>query len=208
MTAGYSHVHANNPMPHEFASLQELLGHISRTAHHRKRVSLNLILRAVGRRSFAPLLLLVGITLFSPLSGVPGVPTLMAILILLTTMQLLLRRQHFWLPQWLLRRSISKKKLQRALQWLQKPSQVIDRWLHPRLVFLVRRTGTFFIALICTAIALALPIMEFVPFSATIAGAALTAFGLALIAHDGLLAILAFSFTALALGTFVYGILG
>ncbi|WP_193165519.1 exopolysaccharide biosynthesis protein [Microbulbifer hainanensis] len=195
-------------MPYEFASLQELLEHISQTAYHRKRVSLNLVLRAVGRRSFAPLLLLVGIILFSPLSGIPGVPTTMALLVLLTTVQLLLRRQHFWLPQWLLRRSISKEKLQRALQWLQKPSQVVDQWLQPRLVFLVRRTGTFFIALICTAIALALPLMEFVPFSATIAGVALTAFGLALIAHDGLLAIMAFSFTALALGTIAYGILG
>lgn len=43
--------------------------------------------------------------------------------------------------------------------------------------------------------------MEVVPCSANLAGAALTAFGLALIAHDGLLALIAFAFTA---GTAVY----
>jgi hypothetical protein len=46
--------------------------------------------------------------------------------------------------------------------------------------------------------------MEFVPFSANIAGAALTAFGLALIAHDGLLALLAFVLTAMIVALGVY----
>lgn len=49
--------------------------------------------------------------------------------------------------------------------------------------------------------------MEFVPFSATGAGAALTAFGLALIAHDGLLALIAFLFTALTFGVVIYALL-
>ena len=45
-----------------------------------------------------------------------------------------------------------------------------------------------------------MPLMELVPFSATTAGVALAAFGLAVIAHDGLLALLAFLATAIALG--------
>ncbi|MFC6979943.1 exopolysaccharide biosynthesis protein [Microbulbifer taiwanensis] len=174
--------------------------HISKTAKRRKRVSLDLVVRAVGRRSFAPLLLLVGIILFSPLSGIPGVPTIMGLLVLLTAVQLLLGRSHFWLPQWLLRRSISKGKLIRALHWLQKPARFIDRWLRPRLEFLVGRAGTYVIAAICAVIALALPAMEIVPFSATTAGMALTALGLALVAHDGVLALFAFVVTAFVFG--------
>jgi hypothetical protein len=45
-------------------------------------------------------------------------------------------------------------------------------------------------------IALAIPPMELVPFAATIAGAALTAFALSLIADDGLLMLIALGFTA------------
>jgi hypothetical protein len=50
---------------------------------------------------------------------------------------------------------------------------------------LTRDAGTYVIAIACLAIAAAMPPMEVVPFSANGAGAALTAFGLALIAHDG-----------------------
>lgn len=191
----------------EFASLHQLLDHIARTAERQERVSLDMVVRAVGQRSFAPLLLLVGIILFSPISGIPGVPTLMAILVLLVAVQLLLGRRHFWLPQWMLKRSISEKKLLKALDWLRRPARFIDRWLQPRMVFLVRRTGTYAIAAICAVIALGLPAMEIIPFSATTAGLALTAFGLALVTHDGLLAVLAFLFTALLAMVIVLGLM-
>ena len=52
-----------------------------------------------------------------------------------------------------------------------------------------------------------MPAMEFVPFSANIAGAAFTAFGLALIAYDGRLALLAFVFTAMIVALGVYYLL-
>ncbi|MCW8127906.1 exopolysaccharide biosynthesis protein [Microbulbifer halophilus] len=195
-------------MSPEFTSLSQLLEHIAKTAKRRQRVSLDLVVREVGQRSFAPLLLLVGIILFSPLSGIPGVPTLMAILVLLVAVQLLLGRQHFWLPQWMLKRSVPERKLLKALDWLYGPARFIDRWLRPRLTFLVRRTGTYVIAAICAVIALALPAMEIIPFSATTAGLALTAFGLALVTHDGLLAVLAFVFTGLLVMMVLLGLLG
>lgn len=194
-------------MPREFTNLTQLLDHIAKIAQRRKRVSLDLVVQAVGQRSFAPLLLLVGIILFSPLSGIPGLPTTMAVLVLLTAAQLLLGRSHFWLPQWVLRRSISKDKLNRALGWLQRPARLIDRWLQPRLVFLVGRAGTYVIAIICALIALALPAMELVPLSATTAGVALTAFGLSLVAHDGALALFAFAITAFVVGLIVGALL-
>jgi hypothetical protein len=49
--------------------------------------------------------------------------------------------------------------------------------------------------------------MDFVPFSATGGGAALTAFGLAVIAHDGVLAALAFAITATVLGVVIVHLL-
>ncbi|MDX1456376.1 MAG: exopolysaccharide biosynthesis protein [Marinobacter sp.] len=189
----------------EFSSLQQLLDHIANTSLQQRKVSLELVIRAVGQRSFAPLLLVVGIILFSPLSGIPGVPSLMAILVLLVAIQLLLGRQHFWLPQWMLNRSISEKQLLRALAKLHKPAQFIDRWLQPRLNLLVQRTGTYVIAAVCAVIALALPAMEIIPFSATTAGLALTGFGLALMAHDGLLAVIAFVISGLLVMVILYG---
>lgn len=62
------------------------------------------------------------------------------------------------------------------------------------------------IASIALLIGLAQPFMELVPFSANGAGAALTAFGLALIARDGVVALVAMAFTMLTGGIVAYAL--
>jgi hypothetical protein len=127
-------------------------------------------------------------------------PTAMSILVLLVAVQMLFRRNYFWLPQWLLNRSLARGKLLKALKWLERPAQFIDRWSKSRLTFLVRDIGSYAIALVCIAVAAATPLLEVVPFSATGVGVALSAFGLALVSRDGLLALLAFLFITLVFG--------
>ncbi|WP_160153876.1 exopolysaccharide biosynthesis protein [Microbulbifer sp. ALW1] len=184
-------------MQEEINNLNQLLRQLEQRSQGRDRVTLAQVLEALGQRSFAPLILVAGLILFSPLSGIPGMPTVMGLLILLASLQMLLLRRHFWLPQWMLQKSINGAKFQRSLRWLQRPAMFVDRWLQPRLPWLVHRGGTYLIALVCTALALALPVMEILPFSASIAGLALMAFGLALVAHDGLIALLALMVTGL-----------
>jgi hypothetical protein len=79
-------------------------------------------------------------------------------------------------------------------------ARFLDRISRPRLSAVTQGIGAYSVALACIAIAAALPPMEFVPFSANGAGAALTLFGLALIAHDGLLALIGLAVT---ISTFV-----
>lgn len=64
----------------------------------------------------------------------------------------------------------------------------------------------YMVATACTIIALALPVMEFIPFSANVAGAALTAFGVALITNDGLVALFALLITVGAIALIVYNL--
>jgi hypothetical protein len=119
----------------------------------------------------------------------------------------LFRRHHIWLPHWLLKRSVSPSKLRKTLGWLRAPARFVDRLLRPRLTMFTHHTGSYVIAVVCIIVAAATPMMEMVPLSANVAGAAITAFGLALIAHDGLLALLAFAFTATTIGLIVYNLL-
>jgi hypothetical protein len=121
------------------------------------------------------------------------------VLVLLIAVQLLIRRDHFWMPQWLLKRSVARKKIDKALKWLTPPARFIDRFLRPRLTYLVQDAGTYVVAVVCVAVAATMPAMELVPFSATIAGAALAMLGLALVADDGVLAIVAFALTVATL---------
>ena len=202
-------------MPPPLTNLQQLLDRVDQAAKDQKtngdqdrdRVSLEEIVTGIGTRSFGPLLLLPGVILFSPLSGIPGMPSIMAVFVLAVAGQLLFRRKHFWLPRWLLRRSISEKRLKKAVRWMERPARSIDRWIRPRLTNLVQGPGVYVMAILCVAIAAGLPVMEVVPFSASAAGLALMAFGLALTSRDGVLAIVAFVLTAGVFGSVVYSLL-
>ncbi|MBB3329356.1 hypothetical protein BDK63_000192 [Halomonas campaniensis] len=157
------------------------------------RVRFEEILEAIGRRSFGPLLLLAGVvTLMPVISGIPGVPLLMACFTLLVSVQLLMGRRTFWLPGWLRRRWVSRTALHKGLGYLHRPARGVDRLLHQRLAFLTGRRGTQASALACLLVAVSMPPMELVPFSANVAGLTLTLFGLGLMARDGLLTLFAF----------------
>ena len=189
-------------------NLEQLLDRVDEAARDEEEVSLGKILDMMGRRSFGPLLLIAGLITLMPIIGdIPGVPTIMAVFVFLIAGQLLMRREHLWLPHWLLKRSVAQDKLCTALEWLRSPAQFIDRFLRPRLTSFTRHTAAHVIAVACMGVAAVMPVMEVIPFSANLAGAALTAFGLSLIAHDGLLTLLAFVFTTSGFGLVVYNLL-
>lgn len=105
-------------------------------------VTLGALIDEIGTRSFGPLLLLAGLVTVMPIVGdIPGVPTVMALLVLLVAGQLLLGREHFWLPRWVLDRRVRRDRLVRALGWLRRPARWVDRLLRPRLAWLVRGPG-------------------------------------------------------------------
>jgi hypothetical protein len=194
-------------MPRRFTKLKQLLALIGYAAYGRDTITMGKIIKVIGSRSFGPLLLLIGIILFSPLSGIPGMPTIMGVFLLLIALQLLFGRKYFWLPNWLLKRSMARTKLDKSLKWLRPVSSFIDHFLEPRLTVFIYGPGLYAIALICTIIAVCLPLMELIPFSASTAGAVLMFFGLSLISDDGLFALVAFGLTAFMAGTVVYTLL-
>ncbi len=187
-------------------NLEQLLDSIADAAHQRDRITLQRVVEAVGRRSFGPLLLMVGVVTASPLSGIPGVPTLLGLLILLVAVQLLIGRRYFWLPRWLLRRWVPNRKLTKALGKMRPAARFVDALLRPRLTVLVRHRGTTAIALVCVIVTAAMPLLELVPFSASLAGVALAAFGLALVARDGAAALIGYFVTAVLSGLMAYAI--
>jgi hypothetical protein len=107
-----------------------------------------------------------------------------------------MKRPHFWLPGWMLRRSAKGEKIRKALGWMRPVGRFLDRWSRRRLPALTHGTGVVIGGIACMVVAMATPLMEVVPFSANVAGLAIAAYGLALIAADGVIAILAITFSA------------
>lgn len=177
-------------------NLNQLLDQLSQASAERDQLSLAEVMDAVGRRSFAPFLLVAGLVTLTPLIGdIPGVPTLMSLLVVLAAVQLLAGKQSVWLPAWLARRKVATTKVERTITLLRKPARWVDRLIKPRLRLLTGRVARYPIGLACLAIALVTPPMELIPFSATLAGAAQSMFGLALLARDGLMALAGYAFT-------------
>tara|TARA_R110001599_G_scaffold8837_2_gene43915 strand:+ start:763 stop:1317 length:555 start_codon:yes stop_codon:yes gene_type:complete len=168
-----------------------MLEHIAGLAKDAEQVSLAQVVDSVGDRSFGPLLLIIGLTLFSPLSGVPGMAIFSGMFVLLIALQMLLGRKYFWLPGFMLNRSIAQDKLTKAIGWLKPGARRIDRMIKPRLNFMLHPSSTYLIAALCVLIGAALPFLELVPFSSSIVGLALAILGLSLVARDGLLVLIA-----------------
>tara|TARA_B100000929_G_scaffold258239_1_gene221368 strand:+ start:134 stop:727 length:594 start_codon:yes stop_codon:yes gene_type:complete len=180
----------------EATNLTELIHTMERMERENAQVSVDDVVHAVGRRSFGPLLLLAGLITLAPIIGdIPGMPTLMAALVLLTSVQLLIGRATFWLPGWLLNRSLSRHKFDKGLHYMKKPARWIDGLLGVRLAWMTGYIGIRVTAFACLLVALAMPPMEFIPFSANGAGLALSLFGLGLVARDGLMLALGFLLT-------------
>lgn len=158
------------------------------------------IREAIGARSFGPLLTVAGLLSLTPVGLVPGAPTALAVVIILIAGQLLIGVKAFWLPGPLLRASVKSDQLRKAVRVARKPAHWIDRVLRPRLEVLAGAVGRRIVALVCVLVALAIPPLELVPFGVFAPAVAITAFGLGLLARDGVVLIIAFLASATALG--------
>ena len=186
--------HARTKPPQNLEQLLDKLNEASENGG--TEVSIADVVEAIGRRSFGPLLLVVGLLAASPITALPGMPTTFGVLVALIAVQLLLQRDRFWLPRWIAERHMKREKLSKGVRWMRKPAHFVDRFLKPRLMAVTRQTGLYAIALLCALIGLVMPSLEIVPGSAHLAGLALTAFGVALVAHDGLVGLVALGITA------------
>jgi hypothetical protein len=176
--------------------LEELLEQLESAGGRGKEVSVREVRDAIGRRAFAPLLLLVSLVGFTPLGGIPGVPTALAVIVILVAGQVALSRRHLWAPAFVLDRQVEKRKLQKSARALKPFARWVDKVIRPRLTFLTEPPWSAVIAVTCVLLALTVPPFELVPFVDLPLWGAMVAFSLALFAHDGVLAIIAFILTA------------
>jgi hypothetical protein len=179
-------------------NLNEMLDLMQETAEDRQHVAFGDVVEAVGSASFGPLLLLCGLIIVAPVVGdIPGVPTAMGFVVFLISSQQLLGRDRFWFPAWLRRRSVRSATIEKLTGKSRTSARFVDRFVCPRMPSMVSGPAIAVIAAVSLLIALATPLMELVPFSANGAGAILTAFGLGLVARDGVLAFAGLALTAI-----------
>lgn len=186
--------------------LEDVIGCLLAITPEDGRLSVAQLMDAIGARSFGPLILVPSMIALSPVGAIPGLPAITSAIVAIFAIQMLLAHRHVWLPRWLKARTIDGAKLERGLIAFRPVARFIDRLLRPRLVFLTRGPFYYAVAAMILAVALVTPILEVIPLGGIPPNAALVAFALAIIAQDGLWALLAFGFTA-ATGSWLFGLL-
>ena len=189
--------------------LKEMLQRMDSLSNQQEHVSFGDALDAAGDNTFASILLMIGIFMLVPgPADIPGVPVVLGILVIIICVQMLVGRKHLWVPHSLEKRQMTSQRLQRMIHWLHKPANWMDRITKQRFRWLTNRLGVKIIGIVCILIAATTPILEFVPFSANVAGASIAMCALALIAKDGLVAAGAFVFCGATVTLVTYTLLG
>jgi len=159
----------------------------------RDQVHVRDLLDLYGDRSFGPVFTILGLMIVIPfIGGIPGLPSVLGVVIILFLVQMLLGRDHIWLPEFIERRSIGRDKLQAAKERSAALLQRVDGLTDERFTWAVSDRMRYVAAVLVTVLAACLPPVEFVPFAALLPGAAIMLIGVALMAYDGALMLLGF----------------
>ncbi|ESR22676.1 exopolysaccharide biosynthesis protein [Lutibaculum baratangense] len=185
-------------------SLSAVLDTVERVAREHRSVCLTDVRDAMGDRGFGPMLMLPALVIVSPLSGIPTLPTMTALLVALVAVQILAGAKSLWIPRRLGTASLSQAHTERALRALRPMARFVDRLVRPRLRWATGPIAMRAVAVLCLLIALTMPPLEFLPFVSSLAAVVIVVLALALTARDGLLVLLGFALAAAGFAAAVY----
>ena len=89
--------------------VEDVLGELDDLAAKGDKVRVGDVLDDFGGRSFGPFIMLPALLEITPVGGIPGVPSFLAAIVALIAVQLLLGKDHVWMPQWLQDRAVESK---------------------------------------------------------------------------------------------------
>ena len=129
-----------------------------------KSVEVEDIISALKHRGFGPLLMAPALLIVLPTGAIPGLPAVCGFMILMISIQILIGKEHPWLPSKFKKISFSKQKLQKTSQAIKPYTQKIDKYVENRLaVFVESAVSKRFVAFISIILSTAIIIIGFVP---------------------------------------------
>lgn len=162
-----------------------------------KTVSIDEILDALGSQSFGPMLLIPAIIAVAPTGAIPGMSLVTGTIIFLVSLQILVGREHIWLPKRVTSFEFERSKLKSSVKAAKPWTDWLQDLFSQRLTFLVEQPALKVIAVTCMLLAASMFPLALLPFAVAVPGTAVGLFALGVTMRDGLLVALGY---ALALG--------
>lgn len=171
--------------------LSSLIARLTSLVDTSENITVHDIREQIGERSFGPFLIIPAVIEISPIGGIPGVPTAIAIVISLFAVQILFGRKHLWLPQILERQALDGQKLKKGLGKLSSISCYCEKFFRPRMKRLTAPPYLQCLAMVVMLLCVSVPPLELIPFASTVPMLAVIMVGVALLMRDGLAAVIA-----------------
>ncbi|MFN3209529.1 MAG: exopolysaccharide biosynthesis protein [Roseovarius sp.] len=155
-----------------------------------EKITLRSMISCFGKSSFTTAMCVPALLVTSPLSGIPLFSSACGILIASIAGQMLVGRDHLWLPGFIMNRSVASSRMRTALGPIRRIGAFIDAISSPRLSPLVTPPLRKLYQALCVLCGVLMVFLEIVPFSSSLLGAATMLFATAIIVRDGVLACL------------------
>ena len=168
------------------------------------KVSVGDLIDALDARGYGPALAVLPLLELTPIGGIPGVPTALALVIGALTLRLVMGYEHFWAPDWLRRRKLNSSRVEDSLEWLRPIALRIDAKLHERLRWFASRQAQQVACLVILGLLLTVPPLELIPFATSLPMIVIAIFGMAILFRDGLLMLIGYCTAALAVVGIIY----
>lgn len=182
----------------ENGALTEVVDELEAASEGGGTVSVGHLIDALGERGYGPALAILPLIELTPIGGIPGFPTLLALTVGLITVRLLMGYRHFRAPDWLRRRELNSERVFKSVHWPKPISERIDGQLRERLSRFAGPTARKAACIVILGILLLVPPLEVIPFATSAPMIAISVFGLGLLYRDGLLMLLGFAGAAVA----------
>ena len=137
-------------------------------------------------RGYGPLLLIAALFIMLPTGGIPGIPTVLAVVIIFIAAQLTWGRSTPWLPNKLRSISFDKAKFTKAASKIKPVTRKVDYILRPRLKRFAKKPMTRIIGAVIIGLCLFMPFLEIIPFADVIPSSSIVIISLGLTARDGI----------------------
>lgn len=164
----------------------DVVDRIEDMAERHDSIAIKDVLEEFGDRSFAPFMLILALIGTTPVGGIPGVPSFIAASIAIVAVQMMIGRNHIWLPKFITARSTGADKLSKANDTLDRIAEILDQMAKGRLQPLVNGPALRIVAGLVIVLCCVVPPLELIPLAAAIPFFSIAILSLAVIVRDGL----------------------
>lgn len=158
-------------------------------------VTLNEFKEAISHRSYGLLIFFFALPCIIPIPT-PGLSAIVGIPLAILTFQMMIGLKSPWLPKFIANKKIKTSEMKKVCKYVVPYLKKLEVVMQPRLKFLVGPIAVRIIAVACFAMSVI--ILFPVPFGNAIPALAIWLFALAILTHDGVVAIFAIIITMLS----------